>query len=365
MNRYEAHIEKNWQEHGLAHVLVMRQHEENSTDMGVFLVDTWCLGVKDAYGECDLTAAAIEELLEERLPEVNRERIHPACAKKLIAGAIAYAEKLGFAPHRDFRKARRVLSGIDETLCPTEFTFGRDGKPCFVQGPDDTTERVDRVLSMLEARCGEDGFDFEIAEEEDEVDLVELREDLMAWLDAEPDDVPRFYRFSGLVTAMQVCPEVILPTKLLEVLWGPAGREWADQAQLQDFTWMLMEYWNYVGGLVGDNIAPDAPLEDQAIDVWAEDFPEKNRSIATLAAMIDWAGGFMEATQFWPAAWGDALARPNLAEHWEIVRWWAEFIGTGNKDRIAAAAAAQPPRNIARSIQALARALRPPPPGQF
>ena len=99
------------------------------------------------------------ELIEERLPVNFRETFDPACAKKLVEGALAYAESLGFAPARDFRKARRVLSGIDASACPLDFTFGRDGKPCYVEGPDDTPERVDRVLAVLNGRFGEDGYE--------------------------------------------------------------------------------------------------------------------------------------------------------------------------------------------------------------
>jgi len=60
----------------------------------------------------------------------------------------------------------------------------------------------------------------------------------------------------------------------------------------------------------------------------------------------------------------EAVIEKDWSEHGlaEVVRWWAEFIGTGNKDRIAEAAEGTPPRTIAASVTALARALRPPPP---
>ena len=364
MERFEAHIQKDWQEHGLAHLLVVRRRGDGSADLGYFLVDTWCLGVKDAFAETDLLESELEAYVAERMPESGSERLHPACAKKLIEGALAYAERLGFAPHRDFRKARRVLSGLDATLCPTDFTFGRDRRPCFVRGPDDSDERVDRVLAMLTARLGEDGYDFEdqTAAEEDD-DILEVREDLIAWLDTEPEDVPRFYALSGMVTALHICPQIVPPTKLLGALWGQAGRDWADEAELQEFTSLLMTYWNYIGDLVADQVAPEAGSHDQAVDVWQEDFPESSDpKVAYLMAMVDWAGGFMRATELWPEAWGDALRRPNLAEHWEMIRWWAESIGPSNLNRIVDAAEANPPRTIGASVGALIRALRPAPP---
>lgn len=358
MDRHEAIIEKNWREHGLASLLVIRRRSDGSIDIGYFAVDVWCLGVREAAGEAGFPESDLEDYIAEHLPEDTSERIHPACAKKIIEGAVTYADRLGIAPHRDFRKARRVLSGIDASLCPTEFSFGREGRPCYVRGPDDSDERVNRVLAALRARCGEDGYDFEDDTAPEDQDLLDLREDLIAWLAAESEDVPRFYRLSGMVTALQICPQPVSPMKLFEALRGLAGPDWDNRTDLPNFTTMLTDYWNYVRDLVHDHVAPNAAPDSQAIDIWWEDFP-KETGLPFAAATIEWAGGFMHTTELWPEAWGDALQRPELAEHWEIVRWWTEFIGTGNKDRIADAAEADPPRTIAASVTVLIRALRP------
>lgn len=173
MTRYEAYVEKSWRETGLAHLLVARIREDGSADFTVLLVDFFCLGVKDAFSEMDVAATDLQELVNERLPADFRQPIHPACAKKMIETGLAYAATLGFAPHRDFRKARRVLAGIDAGACPMEFTCGRDGRPCYVRGVDDSDERVNRVLAVLEAHCGADGFDYEDpGEDEDDASGV-------------------------------------------------------------------------------------------------------------------------------------------------------------------------------------------------
>ena len=160
MTRYEAFVEKSWRDSGIAQLLVARIRSDGQADIGFFLLDLWCLGVKDAFLCADDTEAAFQLILSERLPAEFRERIHPSCAKKLIEGALAYAEALGFAPARDYRKARRALSGLDATACPETFTFGRNGKPYYIQGPNDDSARVDRVLTVLKARCGADGFTY-------------------------------------------------------------------------------------------------------------------------------------------------------------------------------------------------------------
>lgn len=361
MTRYEAYIQKDWAQHGLAPVFVGRIRDNGSADFAMFLVDVWCLGVKDAFGENDALESDLRAFVDDRLPESMREPIHPTCARKLIDGALAYAERLGFAPHRDFRKARRVLSSLDASLCPTEFTYGSNGRPCFVRGPNDSDERVERVLAILEARVGADGFDFvdTLADEEDEEDVgLAAREDLIEWLDAEPPDVPRFYALSGMATAALLCPQPVSPAEIVTTLWDPTAPIWSHPEELEEFLSLLTDYWNNLSDLILAATAPDAPSESQVIDVWLEDFPEGSE-VYVLAAMAEWVTGFYSMTERHPEAWSGPLNRPDLAQHWEMIRWWANFLE--NKDQIDTAMQATPPRNIGLSVTALARALRPPP----
>ncbi len=299
-------------------------------------------------------------MLEERLPESFRERIHPACAKKLIEGAIAYAESFGFAPHRDFRKARKVLSGIDSDLCPRDFTYGCEGRPRYVRGEFDSDERADRVLAMLEARCGSDGFDYEDLMADDGEAAQDVRDDLVDFLDAEPTSVPRFYETSGLITALLICPTFFSPLKVMEALWGPEGKVWEDSEEAQEFADLLMQYWNQVNDLI--LVALDPATDAQILDIWSEDLEcnsEKNSAIALAVASMEWAKGFLRATTLWPEAWGDARQRPELIPHWELIGWWAKFEKKENRDLIATHGEAKPPRTLNTSVIALARALRP------
>lgn len=361
MTRYEAHIEKNWSQHGLAQLIVARIRENGLADCGAFLVDSYCLGVKEAIFAADLSSAAREDMIAACLPEEQRESIHPACAKKLVEGAVAYAASLGFDPARDFRKARRVLSGLDAALCPTVFTFGRDGRPCYVQGPNDTPERVERVLALLEARCGPDGFNYLLADAADETeeDIQAMRESLMVWLEAEPDSVPRFHYLAGMVAALHVCPGMVPPTKLFGVFWGPEGRVWKDNHEAQNFISLLQTYWNYVGNLMHDAVAPDAHPDDPVLDLWQEDFPEDNAPEYAVAA-VDWAAGFLRTVELWPEAWAGAAQRADLAPHWEILRVWSDLEAKEARPRIQAAAKGDPLSPLATAVKALFRALRSP-----
>lgn len=360
MTRYEAFINQGWEEAGLAQVFLVRIREDGSADLAGLLVDTFCLGVKDAYGDEGVVEAAVREFIDERLPDDFRERIHPACAKKLIEGAVAYAESLGFAPHRDYRKARRIFSGVDVAVCPRDFDYGCEGRPRYVRGPDDEESRVERVCGILEARFGPDGFDYADPAAEEEDDLA-VREDLMAFLDAEAREVPRFYELSGLITAMLVAPGDISMNGIFQVLWPEGTQAAHGRDAVQGFLDLLKAYWNQVNDRVLVAVDPHAPLGVQILDLWEEDFPEgETGGLAMAAATCDWAKGFRRAIELWPEAWGDAPTRPELAPHWEVVGWWAEFNRAENRDRIVAHAEAEPKRTLNLSVIALARALREP-----
>jgi yecA family protein len=164
-----------------------------------------------------------------------------------------------------------------------------------------------------------------------------------------------------MVTALQICPQVVMPTQLLEKIGGPGGRLWNDKEELQEFASLLMQYWNYVSDCVHDCRSPDATDQDHPVDIIAEDFPA-GEQIGILSAIHEWVCGFMRATKEWPEAWGDALARPDLALHWELLQRWVDIQAEGNTEYVYNAGKEAPPRTVYSSIVVLARALRPVPP---
>lgn len=364
MTRYEAYVANDWKEMGMTNLVVARMRSDGPVEFAVFLVDLLCLGIKDAIHETDLTETELRDFIETRLPQEMRLPLHPACAKKMIDGAIAYAASLGFAPHRDYRKAKRILSGLDAATCTEKFAYGEKGHPCYVRGPDDSEERVDRILAMLEAKCGIDGFTFVDlpgeggADEEDDADGLAAREDLMNWLEDEADEVPRFYEVSGLITAMQLCPEALSPALLVNVLW-PDKPGLANLEEAQDFMSILQDYWNEIVRMVADTVDPQAPPEATCIDVALEDFDDDD-SAGMMMAMRDWAAGFVRSTIIWPEAWGDAVGRTDLAPHWEVIRCYAKLEKSGSLKRLDQMQTEKPPRTLNGAVTALARALRPP-----
>ena len=83
--------------------------------------------------------------------------------KKIDQGGVIYAEQFGFKPHRDFKVIKQIFGEIDPGACPRAFDYGCDGKPYYVAGPHDTTQKTEAILNTLLKKCGPGGYDYMIA----------------------------------------------------------------------------------------------------------------------------------------------------------------------------------------------------------
>lgn len=135
---------------GLVIVAVARAVRPGRLTVANFLVDPWCLGVKNA----DARSLAADRLDGWRS---NTYRSFPdgslACsielARHFVLGAAAWAEALGFAPHPDFAAARPVLGPWQG---PSAIQFGKDGAPAYFQGPHDDLAHVMSTLAAAHAQ---------------------------------------------------------------------------------------------------------------------------------------------------------------------------------------------------------------------
>jgi hypothetical protein len=83
--------------------------------------------------------------------------VDPAYARKLMRDLVAWSASIGFAPHRDFATVERLFGTVDLNACTTEFEFGQNGKPFYVQGPMDTPPQVRQRLAQVSRASGGSG----------------------------------------------------------------------------------------------------------------------------------------------------------------------------------------------------------------
>ncbi len=157
-------------ETGLGTVIWTRRTPHGSIAISAFIVDVFCLGVKNALFNIS-SEQDYESTVKPRLTQTHGDQafqnIHPSCARKLIEGAISYAEKLGFSPHRDYKNAKGIFGDIDGHGCPTRFTYGSNGKPFYIRGPKESISQAKRIVDQLHRKCGEGNFEYLLALDEE------------------------------------------------------------------------------------------------------------------------------------------------------------------------------------------------------
>jgi hypothetical protein len=154
---YECLIPENLFELGIGNVVFSRELPSGDIAVVAFLLDVFCLGVKNT-----LFKIVREDEYRTTLRNLSRHAtltdIDPACVRKLVEGAEAYAKDLGFRPHPDYLVGQLIFGDVDPNACPMSFTFGKDGKPFYASGPYETLEKSRRIIDTLTRRCGPDGF---------------------------------------------------------------------------------------------------------------------------------------------------------------------------------------------------------------
>ena len=154
---------------GIGAMVLTRGTPATGLTMASFLLDVFCLGVKDVTLR-QIEASELDEYLEVMAMESPLTEVDPAYARKLLRDAVAYGRSLGFEPPRDFKAAELLFGDVSADACEVRFEFGCDGRPYYAPGPTDTAGETRRRLEQLRRSVGEDGFDFAADEDEDEDD---------------------------------------------------------------------------------------------------------------------------------------------------------------------------------------------------
>jgi hypothetical protein len=141
---------------GLVSVLVTREERYGRVRVCGWLVDVWCLGVKDVVGPRLMDERRVSQFAGSYFAAYQaRPLVVPVeLARHLVFGAVEYARHLGFAPAPGFEATAGQLG---QWAGPSAIGFGRHGKPFFVQGPRDNAAAI---LQTLERSVGRDNFHF-------------------------------------------------------------------------------------------------------------------------------------------------------------------------------------------------------------
>ena len=130
---------------GLAAVLVARSAGRDTVSACGYLVDLYCLGVKDVIGPRILNDQQHAQFTRTFFAGYRQPPVAAPIelAQQLVLGAARYARSLGFEPAAGFDAVRGHLgewSGVRAVA------FGRQGRPEYIQGPYDDAGQVRGTL---------------------------------------------------------------------------------------------------------------------------------------------------------------------------------------------------------------------------
>lgn len=150
----------------LTAVVARRRRHRHKITACTYLVDAYCLGVKNAMGPDEVDERGLRSLSGFVFAAYAPPPVSAPIdlVRDLVLGAAEYARGLGFEPHPDFERARSHLGPWEGQ---SAITFGRDGRPYYINGPDDDP---DSVLRTLRRTVGDGEFGHAVA-----FDLGDLR----------------------------------------------------------------------------------------------------------------------------------------------------------------------------------------------
>lgn len=193
---YECLVNTEWKEQGVAHVVVARSHVNGNITTCMYLVDIFCLGIKNTQYFFNIPEAEYQEM-KESMEHIVFEPISYNLAHNIVFAGLEYAAEYEFKPHKDFTSITRFMLEEDtEDIELIDIECGLDGKPFYVNGPNEDEAKTRQILAQLERTAGLGNYDFELIDngEFDEFDVFDqltLKEkrELFQNLNARRDDL--------------------------------------------------------------------------------------------------------------------------------------------------------------------------------
>lgn len=225
---------------GQGYLVLARKAADGRTAMVTFLLDVYCVGVKDVILRVD-EASEIERFIAAIGETQPMLAIEPTRARKLLRDLVAWSRSIGLAPHPDYAIAEALFGDVSADSSDERFVFGKDGKPFLIQGPNDTPARIRRRIEALRRTVGDGGFDYmlEVGHEDGHFGAADV--------DPDDDPDPEIDDAIEAVAGMRYDPEV-----------APDPSRW--QALGEDERTMLAEAYHRRAGIEVPNMALHATM---------------------------------------------------------------------------------------------------------
>ena len=152
---------------GIGTITLVRGVSREQQHIAVFMVDTFCLGVKDTHFRTAKREEA-EFILATQDAADAAGPIAPQEARKLLRDAAAWAGGNGFTQPGDFAELERLFGDVVPAETDYSARMGQQGRVFYIPGPSETDSEVRRRTKFVRERFGDvavgsifdDGNDF-------------------------------------------------------------------------------------------------------------------------------------------------------------------------------------------------------------
>jgi hypothetical protein len=143
---------------GVGAAVLIRGVSREEQHVATFLLDSFCLGVKDAVYRV-LDRQEVEFYLEAWEEAGLLEPAEPAELRKLLLDLAAWAGGNGMPPNKDFAAVEALFGAVVPADTDYASRLGCDGKVLYVPGPSESATQVRRRSEMVRSRFGEAAVD--------------------------------------------------------------------------------------------------------------------------------------------------------------------------------------------------------------
>jgi len=137
---------------GTASVLVSRIRPSGNVAMAMFLVDTFCLGVKECYYMANLTPEEYKEKSATLIENLEMKEVPYPEAHNLIYGAVEWAGEADILPAKEWAVAKYILDEDTDEVPYIEYEFGDNGLHHLIVA---TRMEDARLIPILQKRLGD------------------------------------------------------------------------------------------------------------------------------------------------------------------------------------------------------------------
>lgn len=166
-------VNKDWREHAEATILLARDVAPRRVTMAAFLVDTWAMGLKDAWGRTDISYSEFDEAIGRLDEQLGVCPLNLGLARHLVYGGIKLARELGFRLPRRYERWTAVLGPLPQGESPDMSLFLCNGEIRLICSMRDLESRLvgttpERFLARPDVHyiLGDD--DFTLLDDEDD-----------------------------------------------------------------------------------------------------------------------------------------------------------------------------------------------------